>query len=118
MVPVTYSVDGYEETFATNCLGHFLLIELLVNRMESHRRIVLRRAEPTTPTRSMEGWSGQPLNPTGALANDGKEGKKPLPSGVRYSTPKLCNILYAYEQAPEAFVWRDRGKWGTGFERK
>ena len=31
--PTTYSPDGYETTFATNCLGHFLLIELLLDRI-------------------------------------------------------------------------------------
>ena len=32
-----------------------------------------------------------------ALADDGKEGRKPLSGGVRYSTSKLCTMLYAYE---------------------
>jgi hypothetical protein len=32
-----------------------------------------------------------------ALANNGKDGKKPLSAGKRYSTSKLCTILYAYE---------------------
>ena len=29
--PISYSRDGYEETFAVNYLGHFLLINLLLN---------------------------------------------------------------------------------------
>ena len=32
-----------------------------------------------------------------ALANNGKGGKKPISAGKRYSTSKLCTILYAYE---------------------
>jgi mannose-6-phosphate isomerase-like protein (cupin superfamily) len=32
-----------------------------------------------------------------ALANDGKEARKSLSAGKRYSTSKLCTILYAYE---------------------
>jgi NAD(P)-dependent dehydrogenase (short-subunit alcohol dehydrogenase family) len=32
-----------------------------------------------------------------ALANDGKDGRKPLPAGKRYSTSKLCTVMYAYE---------------------
>ena len=32
-----------------------------------------------------------------ALANNGKDGKKPLSAGKRYSTSKLCTVLYVYE---------------------
>ena len=35
--PLSYSPEGYETTFATNCLGHFLLIELLTDRMADQR---------------------------------------------------------------------------------
>jgi NAD(P)-dependent dehydrogenase (short-subunit alcohol dehydrogenase family) len=31
------------------------------------------------------------------LANDGKHGAKALSAGVRYSTSKLCTVMYAYE---------------------
>lgn len=32
-----------------------------------------------------------------ALANNGKNGSKALSAGKRYSTSKLCTVLYAYE---------------------
>ena len=37
--PLTHSPEGYETTFATNCLGHFLLIELLESSLaaDGHR---------------------------------------------------------------------------------
>ena len=38
--PVSYSSDGYETTFATNCLGHFLLVELLVPSLPDRGRVV------------------------------------------------------------------------------
>lgn len=96
--PVTYSVDGYEETFATNCLGHFLLVELLVDRVSSDGRIVYTSSgthDPNTMDGKMVGAAVAP--DAVALAKQGKGGKKPLSTGVRYSTSKLCNILYAYE---------------------
>ena len=42
--------------------------------------------------------SGAVVEPNAiALANDGKNGRKPTSAGKRYSTSKLCNILHAYE---------------------
>ncbi len=38
--PVTYSADGYETTFAGNCLGHFLLMNLLLDSVAAGGRIV------------------------------------------------------------------------------
>jgi NAD(P)-dependent dehydrogenase (short-subunit alcohol dehydrogenase family) len=96
--PVSYSKDGYETTFATNCLGHFLLIELLTERMGDNGRIVFTASgthDPDTADGKMVGIVEEP--DAIAIANDGKDGKKPLSAGKRYSTSKLCTILYAYE---------------------
>ena len=95
---LSYSKDGYETTFATNCLGHFLLIELLVDRMAERGRIVFTASgthDPETMDGKMVGIAAEP--DANALANDGRDGKGPLSGGVRYSTSKLCTILYAYE---------------------
>ncbi len=96
--PLSYSSDGYERTFATNCLGHFLLIELLTDCMAENGRIVFTASgthDPDTADGKMVGIAAEP--DAAALANDGKNGKKPLSAGKRYSTSKLCMILYAYE---------------------
>lgn len=124
--PVTYSGEGYEETFATNCLGHFLLVELLLDRMESHGRIVFTTSGTHDPDTVDGRMVGAAIEPDAvALANDGKD-KKPLPSGVRYSTSKLCNILYAYElsrrlkrsgSAIAALAFDPGSTPGTGFLR-
>jgi NAD(P)-dependent dehydrogenase (short-subunit alcohol dehydrogenase family) len=96
--PTTYSSDGYETTFATNCLGHFLLIELLVDRMANGGRIVFTASGTHDPETTDGKMVGKVVEPDAiALANDGKDAKKPLSAGVRYSTSKLCAILYAYE---------------------
>ncbi|WP_260741281.1 SDR family NAD(P)-dependent oxidoreductase [Tunturiibacter lichenicola] len=96
--PLSYSKDGYETTFATNCLGHFLLIELLIERMVDDGRIVFTASgthDPDTADGKMVGIVAEP--DAIALANDGKNGKRHLSAGKRYSTSKLCMILYAYE---------------------
>lgn len=96
--PISYSADGYEETFATNCLGHFLLVELLADRVAEGGRIVFTASgthDPDTADGRMVGVVAEP--DATALAHDGKNGAKPLSGGVRYSTSKLCTMLYAYE---------------------
>ena len=95
--PVSYSVDGYEETFASNCLGHFLLVNLLLDRVERDGRVIWTASGTHDPA-SMDGRSvGAALEPDAdALAHQGKTGKA-VSGGRRYATSKLCTILYAYE---------------------
>ena len=95
---LNYTSDGYEETFATNHLGHFLLIELLIDRLADNGRVVVT-ASGTHDPETMDGkLVGAVVEPNAiALANDGKDGRKPTSAGKRYSTSKLCNILHAYE---------------------
>ena len=96
--PTTYSDNGYETTFATNCLGHFLLVELLVDRMAEGGRIVFTASGTHDPDTTDGKMVGKVVEPNAiSLANDAKDGKKPLSAGVRYSTSKLCTMLYAYE---------------------
>ena len=92
-----YTADGYEKTFATNCLGHFLLLNLLLDNVADHGRVVFTASgthDPDTMDGKMVGKAAEP--DAVQLATDGKHGK-PLPWGVRYSTSKLCTMLYAYE---------------------
>lgn len=96
--PQSYSEDGYETTFATNCLGHFLLIQLLTERMAHNGRIVFTASgthDPDTVDGKMVGIVAEP--DAIALADCGKDGKELMSAGKRYSTSKLCTILYAYE---------------------
>ncbi len=53
-----YTQDGFETTFGVNCLGHFLLVNLLLHHLVAPFQVVGMR---------------------------------------RYSTSKLCDVLYAYE---------------------
>jgi NAD(P)-dependent dehydrogenase (short-subunit alcohol dehydrogenase family) len=97
---ISYSVDGCEQTFATNCLGHFLLVELLVDRLAPEGRVVFTVSGTHDPDTTDGKLVGKAVQPNAiALANTGKAGDKPLSSGKRYSTSKLCGVLYAYELA-------------------
>ncbi|WP_280507696.1 SDR family NAD(P)-dependent oxidoreductase [Nocardia flavorosea] len=95
-----YSPDGYELTFATNCLGHFLLVELLLPAISADGRVVFTASGTHDPD-TMDGkLVGAAVEPRAVeLANDGLSGAKPLPAGKRYSTSKLCTVMYAYELA-------------------
>lgn len=95
---ISYSTDGYEETFATNFLGHFLLVNLLRDEMAENGRIVFT-ASGTHDPETMDGkMVGRPVEPDAIkLANTGKDGEKPISGGQRYTTSKLCVILFAYE---------------------
>ena len=95
--PVSYSADGYEETFAGNCLGHFLLVNLLLDSVAPEGRIVWTASGTHDPA-SMDGKTvGAAVEPDAeALTQEGKNGK-PISGGRRYATSKLCTILYAYE---------------------
>ena len=95
--PVSYTADGYEETFATNYLGHFLLVELLLDLVADHGRIVFTASgthDPDTADGKMMGIAAE--HDALALANTGKDGTKPVPNGELYATSKLCMILQAY----------------------
>ncbi|MEW2574424.1 SDR family NAD(P)-dependent oxidoreductase [Streptomyces sp. NPDC047070] len=95
---ISYSPDGYETTFATNCLGHFLLVELLFPHLLEKGRVVYTASGTHDPD-SMDGrLVGAAVEPDAvALATNGKDGGKALAAGKRYSTSKLCTVMYSYE---------------------
>ena len=96
--PISYSADGFEETFAVNCLGTLLLAELLLDCVIDGGRIVFT-ASGTHDPETMDGKSvGAAVEPDAdALAHQGKDGRKAISGGRRYATSKLCDILYSYE---------------------
>ena len=93
----SYSADGYETTFASNCLGHFLLVNLLLASVAATGRIVWTASGTHDPA-LMDGKSvGKAAEPDAkALATQGRDGK-PISGGRRYATSKICVIMYAYE---------------------
>lgn len=123
----SYTVDGYEETFAVNHLGHFLLANLLLDRMDEHGRIVFTCSGTHDPDRVDGRMVGRAVAPDAdALAYCGKDGHPAISSGQRYSTSKLCNVMTVYEldrrlraaHAPLSAIAFDPGSVsGTGFLR-
>lgn len=96
--PISYSKDGYEETFATNYLGHFLLVNLLLDSISENGRVVFTASgthDPATMDGKIVGKAAEP--DARALANEGKNGIKAISGGKRYTTSKLCTIMFAYE---------------------
>jgi len=96
--PISYSKDGYEETFAINHLGHFLLVNLLLDSLTENGRVVFT-ASGTHDPETMDGkMVGKAIEPDAfALASEGKQGRKPHSGGIRYATSKLCTLLFSYE---------------------
>jgi NAD(P)-dependent dehydrogenase (short-subunit alcohol dehydrogenase family) len=98
---VQRSADGYELTFATNHLGHFLLIQLLLDHIvEPGRIVVVSSGVHYGPLRSM-GFPGPRWRDPEMLADPEAAAldRSPRAGRVRYSTSKLANIYCTYELA-------------------
>jgi light-dependent protochlorophyllide reductase len=96
------SADGFELTFATNHLGHFLLVHRLLDRLARRARIVV----VSSGTHNPEWFTGMPAprwRTFAALARPGEAeraewARRPGAAGrVAYTTSKLCNLLFVYE---------------------
>ncbi len=94
----TRTVDGFEVTFATNHLAHYLLLRLLMPRLADNARIVITSsgthdpAEKTgvpPPRHANAKWLAHP-------DRDPQADKMQAVAGMRaYSSSKLCNLLTA-----------------------
>lgn len=90
------TVDGHEMTFGVNHLGHFALVVQLLERLKAPARIVV----VSSGTHDPDKFTGMPA-PRYTTAD---ELLLPLPGGLtgeegrrRYTTSKLCNVLFTYE---------------------
>ena len=95
--PLQFSTDGFEKTFAITHLGHALLFYLLRPHLASDARIVVTASGVHDPAQK----TGMPVpnfvsaeavaRPDPCTAtSDGRE---------RYTTAKLCNVLWTYALA-------------------
>lgn len=93
-VDTTFTADGVEMTFGVNHLGHFALVAELLARLETPARIVVVASGTHDPAK----FTGMP-NPNYTSAEDlaHPAAGTPAEGRRRYTTSKLCNVLFAYE---------------------
>lgn len=102
--PAHCSVDGFELTFAVNHLGHFALVQALRDRLAPPARIVVVSSDTHDPRRST-GMPAPRYTSAAALArpasshgsSEGVSRSSAWLGRQRYTTSKLCNVLFAYE---------------------
>ncbi|MDT5360741.1 MAG: hypothetical protein QOC69_2503 [Mycobacterium sp.] len=93
------TVDGFEMTFGVNHLGHFAMVQgLLDTPLASPARIVVVSSGTHDPSK----FTGMPNARYTTAADLAQPTAGPDESSVdagrrRYTTSKLCNVLFAYE---------------------
>jgi NAD(P)-dependent dehydrogenase (short-subunit alcohol dehydrogenase family) len=93
----TFTEDGIETTFQVNHLAHFLLVTLLLDRLGPDGRVVI----VSSGTHNPDLRTGMP-NPSYTTAEQlahPRPDDAPAEGRRRYTTSKLCNVLFAYELA-------------------
>ena len=92
-----FSEDGFERTFQLNFLGHFLLTNLLIERMTEPARIVFVSSDLHDPAATRMGRLRPPrYGPVKDLAHGTGTAAILHPMG-RYATAKMYAMMTAYE---------------------
>jgi NAD(P)-dependent dehydrogenase (short-subunit alcohol dehydrogenase family) len=94
---ITYTTDGYEQTFAVNHLGHFLLVNLLLAQFTPPGRIVVVGGDALNPWNFSGGVDYPPHLEARRLAWPESPGGWRRNRFQRYRNSKLCNVLFAAE---------------------
>jgi light-dependent protochlorophyllide reductase len=92
------SPDGHEMTFAVNHLGHFLLTNLLLNRLHANApaRIVIVASGVHDP-KMRTGMPKPNFSDIDTLAATGGAPPGAFNGRLAYVNSKLCNLWFAYE---------------------
>lgn len=88
------SEDGYEMSFATNHLGHFLLTELVLERMVRSAQEMGVRGRIVNVGSCLHTWVGK-----NGIAFDTLHDKQSYVESINYAQSKLANILHSKELA-------------------
>jgi NAD(P)-dependent dehydrogenase (short-subunit alcohol dehydrogenase family) len=93
-VDTRFTVDDVEMTFGVNHLGHFALVTGLLDRLVAPARIVVVASGTHDPAK----FTGMP-DPIYTSAEElaHPPADAPADGRRRYTTSKLCNVLFAYE---------------------
>jgi NAD(P)-dependent dehydrogenase (short-subunit alcohol dehydrogenase family) len=99
-----FSVDGHELTFATNVLGHIVLIQNIVPALTASSVIVSTASgthdgdnELIKPYKFLGGFFPSAAEVAAGLVSDATDAAQL--GRDRYATSKLCNILFTYAMA-------------------
>ena len=87
----SFTVDGFEQTFATNHLGHFLLTNLLLDEL---KRSAPARVITVSSQLHIPGFAG---GPQPDFDYDNLKGEKYYQPQVFYRNSKLANMWFTYE---------------------
>lgn len=88
------TADGIEMTFGVNHLGHFALVTTLLDHLATPGRIVV----VSSGTHDPDKFTGMPAPQYTSAADLARPGNPDDKDGRRrYTTSKLCNMLFAYE---------------------
>jgi NAD(P)-dependent dehydrogenase (short-subunit alcohol dehydrogenase family) len=92
------SAEGYELTFAVNHLGHFLLTNLLLNRLRANvpARIVVVASGVHDP-KNRTGMPKPAIPDLQTLAVTGGAPRGAYDGRLAYVNSKLCNVWFTYE---------------------
>jgi NAD(P)-dependent dehydrogenase (short-subunit alcohol dehydrogenase family) len=92
------SPDGLELTFAVNHLGHFLLTNLLLDRLLAHApaRVMIVSSGVHDP-KLRTGMPRPAVGDMESLARKGGPDERPFNGRLAYVNSKLCNLWFAYE---------------------
>lgn len=88
------STDGVEMTFGVNHLGHFALVDGLVGQLAAPARVVVVSSGTHDP-KKFTGMPHPDYTSAEELAHPTPDA--PIDGRRRYTTSKLCNVLFTYE---------------------
>ncbi len=91
--------DGIEITFGINYLGHFLLVNSLLDQLQSPARIVVVSSELHRNDGKMKSFLPRYTSAQALAYPPAGEEQVPDIASRRYATSKLCLLLYAHALA-------------------
>ncbi|MDX2015934.1 MAG: SDR family NAD(P)-dependent oxidoreductase [Myxococcaceae bacterium] len=94
--PPTFTVDGLETTFGVNHVAHQALVTRLEGALTRHARVVVVSSGTHDPA-TLEGRANPPAAIDVSALATGREGGLPVSAIRRYTSSKLCNVLFARE---------------------